>query len=133
MMTVPYKKRTPGYLDFRKIQWQSRQAVLDTGTKFSSHGSEWVDADGTRIQLTATEYVLVPKPVLFFKDEWHCGSVDMACALARHLLKFSEITDLQLKGRWLWVMFSGNDHLLPGQLVKDSRGQVTVYGAEGKR
>lgn len=69
---------------------------------------------------------LAPKPILFYKDVWHCPSLQDAKVLIRKLTFMEDIHHIELKGsRWVYIDYTAPkgeaySHLLPGQ-PKDER------------
>lgn len=110
------KKQT--YVDFRATAW-SRQGQ---GSNIDFRKSKL--ADGSELD---REYIQ-PKPILFYKDIWHCRSVRKAKVLIRKLSFMEDVTVIEWKGPGTWVyvdysLTSGTSHLLPGQ-DKDERKRL---------
>lgn len=115
-MTI--KKRSNGppvYHEYRIYMWNK----IDR-TNFSYHGACFVTPDGD-VKLGPTQVILQPKPNLFLKDIWHCGSLPMAKMTAQDILRHEDVTYIQLKGLWIWVEWNhhGKLHQLPGQPAED--------------
>lgn len=105
------------YHEYRAMWWR----LLDR-TNFNFHGSRF-EFEGQVRELRDNEFMLQPKPVLLFKDIWHCGSTRMARQLAREILKFDDVLLLELKRKWVWVDYdtTGKHFELPDQPVDPRR------------
>lgn len=99
-----------------RAMWWSR---IDR-TNFNYHSSRF-ESDGEVRYLGPEQFILQPKKILFFKDVWHCGSVQLARNIALDILGFDDVRFLELKGSWVYVDWNhqGKDYLLPGQPVED--------------
>lgn len=93
------------YHEYRKKAWSKQDENVDFGNSTYKDGSPF------------TEPMLNPKPILFYKDTWHCASNNQARELTGHLAGFPDISFLELSGRWVKVEWDhmGEDHVLPGQ------------------
>ncbi len=106
------------YHEYRAHMW----ATLDR-TDFNFHGSQF-EKDGKVWKLAAGQVVFQPKPILFFKDTWHCGDTDTAKRIIWEICRFPDLTHVELKGKWVSADYTlkGVDHILPGQAV-DTRSK----------
>jgi len=112
---LQYAQDGATYSNVRRYAWG-----LGNFENFNAHGSLYV-VNGIERQLDPSDIVLVPRTNPNFKDVWHCGSLDTAKALIAAIAKASEITALELRGKWVWVTFipMDADHVLTGQKLDD--------------
>jgi hypothetical protein len=110
------KKNPSTYREFRALQWHA-QGEGKTYDKVDFGNSCMLDGK----PLTAV--ALQPKPILFYKDVWHCPTPKDARRVARNILEFADVKLLELKHTWVYVDFQlppETDYMLPGQKA-DSR------------
>lgn len=107
----PVKSTKQFYRDFRAAAWdkQGHDHKVDFRASTMLDGSP---LDGN---------YLAPKPILFYKDVWHCPSLQEAKVLIRKLTFMPDIHHIEMKcGRWVYIDYTapkegGYNHLLPGQ------------------
>jgi len=97
------------YITFRSLVWES-QNKDDVDFRARTKDGE---------QFTQPHFE--PRPILHFKDTWHCTDLQEAKNIARYLLRLPEVRELSLKGKTIWVQFSEDQtkktksSVLPGQ------------------
>jgi hypothetical protein len=120
MMSI--KKRTPfperfisTYHEYRAKRWDEINR-----TDYDFHSSAYKIPGGFHPQ-EEDDVVLNPKPHLFYKDVWHCGSSAKAREVVREVAQFPDVKTIELKSRWVYVQWNhqGVGHLLPGQPTEE--------------
>lgn len=109
---------TKTYFEYRKQQWTKQPKDVDFGNSTMKGGAP------------LTKPMLNPKPILFYKDTWHCPDAKSARELLAHLCAFEDTTMLQWSALWVHVDFQlppGQTHILPGQVV-DTRQRYRGKG-----
>lgn len=109
------KKVAKTYDEFRISQWEAQGGAKPWNFRAGTR------SDGGDI----TQSILQPKEHAFYKDIWHCVGKESAKQLSITILKFESVVQLEMKGRWVYVDWTGKGPwLLPGQ-KGDDRDTVT--------
>lgn len=107
--------RSKTYAAFRKRQWALQPKDVD----FAGIGP----GNPPKMPL------LQPKPILFYKDVWHCPDAASAKRLVGFLVQYEDIVYIECETRNVRVDFNtepGGTHVLPGQktdMRKQYRGR----------
>jgi len=110
------------YVKFRSLVWESQSR---DGVDFRA-----ATKDGARF----TQPHLEPKPIIHFKDTWHCADLKEAKDIARYLLRLPEVHELTVKWNTIWVQFSEDQtkktksSVLPGQMGDGNNITVKAPG-----
>lgn len=120
---------------YDKIDVHMLRRLANKHTDYQSfRETYWTDQDLTDVAVEhgmrngaepSREIIFNPKKILFYSDTWHCPSNEWAKKTAIALLKFKDIKDLEVSGRWIKIPTwnSDLDHVLKGQAT-DKRERV---------
>lgn len=101
MTRVTVKIPIKTYVAHRAVAWDS---LNREGFNFGS--SRFDLGDGVYRTLNEDEMILQPRPDIFRRDIWHCGSIVTAKKLVHAVVRHKDIKNLELKGKWVYVDFA---------------------------
>ena len=105
------------YKDYRAAMWDKQ----GRDTKVDFRASKMLDGS------TLDGNYLNPKPILFYKDVWHCPDIQAAKVLIRKLTFMKDVRHIEMKGGpWVYIDYAiptkeAYNHLLPGQPEDDRK------------
>lgn len=111
---MPFKPQL--YKDYRAAMWEKQGRYSNVDLRASKL------KDGSPLD----KCYLAPKPILFYKDVWHCPDTHSAKVLIRKITFMKDVNLIEMKGTWVYIDYANPtneaySHLLPGQSQDDRK------------